>query len=130
MNLWILSVACIIFVAFAAHVVVGTKETAAIEPVSADDELTVNWAQAMCAFQMLSVDLLVVAVALFAVALFDFGPVERPIILLLSLLFLVWGLVWLIQLRWLNKPAAGLLRLPHWIIWFLCSALLYQGSGS
>jgi len=128
LNIWILSVACITLAAFAAHVVVGTRETATVEPVSADDKLTVNWVQAMCAFQMLSVDLLVVAAALFAIAFFDFGPVERPIVLLFSLLFLVWGLVWLIQLRWLNKPAVGLLRLPHWIIWFLCSALLYQGS--
>ncbi|MEO1223988.1 MAG: hypothetical protein AAFX92_07150 [Pseudomonadota bacterium] len=128
MNIWILSVAFITSAAFVAHVVVGTKETATVAPASADDRLTMNWVQAMCAFQMLSVDILVVAAALFAVALFDFGPIERPIVLLLSLLFLAWGLVWLVQLRWLNKPAASLLRLPHWIVWFLCAGLLYLGS--
>ncbi len=128
MNIWIFSVACITLVAFVAHVFVGTRETAAIVPASTDDKLTSNWVQAMCAFQMLSVDLLVVAAVLFAIVFFDFGPVERPVVLLLSLLFFLWGLVWVVQMKWLNRPAATLLRLPHWIIWFFCAALLYQGS--
>lgn len=128
MNIWILSVACITVVACVAHVLVGTKETATIAPTSPDKKLTPNWVQAMCAFQMLSVDLLVVAIALFAIVFFDLGPVERPLVLLFSLLFFLWGLVWVIQLHWLKRPEASLLRLPHWIIWFLCSGLLYQGS--
>lgn len=128
MNIWVLSVACITLIAFIAHVFVGTKETATIAPTSQDKSLTANWVQAMCAFQMLSVDLLAVAAALFAVAFFDFGPAERPIVLLLCLLFFLWGLVWVIQLLWIKSPAATLLRLPHWVIWFFCSGLLYLGS--
>lgn len=128
MNFLVLSVACITLIAFVAHLLVGTRETASIKPASGEEHLVVNWVQAMCAFQMLSVDLLVVAIALFAIGFFDFGPVERPILRLFSLLFFLWALVWIVQLRWLNKPAANLLRLPHWIIWFLCSGLLFFGS--
>ncbi len=128
MNVPVLSVACITLLALVAHVFVGTKETATIAPASQDEKLTANWVQAMCAFQMLTVDLLVVAVALFAVVFFDLGQLERPVVLLFSLLFFLWGLVWVIQLQWLNRPAASLLRLPHWMIWFLCSGLLYLGS--
>ena len=72
MNIPVLIVACITFLAFVAHVLGGTKETAAIEPDRAQPTLTKHWVQAMCAFQMLSVDLLVVAGALFAIALKDF----------------------------------------------------------
>ncbi|WP_108881997.1 hypothetical protein [Anderseniella sp. Alg231-50] len=128
MNVLILTVACITLLALVAHVFAGTKETATIAPASQDEDLTANWVQAMCAFQMLTVDLLVVAVALFAVAFSDLGQLERPIVLSLSLLFFLWGLVWVIQLKFLNRRAAGLLRLPHWMVWFLCSGLLYLGS--
>ena len=61
LNFWVLSVACITLVAFLAHVLIGTRETATIVPPSSDDKLTTSWVQAMCAFQMLSVDLLAVA---------------------------------------------------------------------
>lgn len=130
MNIPVLLVACITLLAAFAHAIVGTKETASIAPASQDDKLTVNWVQAMCAFQMLSVDLLAVAVALFAVVFFDLGAAESQIVIVLSLLFFLWGVVWIIQLRWLNRPAANMLRLPQGVIWFLCSGLLYVGSGA
>lgn len=128
MNIWVFSVACITLIAFLAHVFVGTKETASIAPTATDGKLTTNWVQAMCAFQMLSVDLLVVAAALFAIVFFDFGPMERPAVLSLSLLFFLWGVAWVVQMKWLNRRAATPWRLPHWIVWFVCSALLYLGS--
>ena len=128
MNIPVFIVACISILALVAHIVGGTKETSAIVPASQDDKLTVNWVQAMCAFQMLSVDLLAVTVALFAIALWDIIPHESQVVLFLSLLFFLWGLVWVVQVRWLKRPAASLLRLPHWIVWFLCSGLLYVGS--
>lgn len=128
MNIWVFSVACITLAAFVAHVVIGTRETASIAPASARDKLTPHWVQAMCAFQMLSVDLLVVAAALFGIALVDLGPLERPAILLLSALFFLWGLVWVIQMKWLNRPTVTLWRLPHWLVWFVCAGILYLGS--
>ncbi|WP_300010192.1 hypothetical protein [uncultured Roseobacter sp.] len=128
MNIWVLCVACITLIAFFAHVIVGTKETATLAPRTADEKRTTNWVQAMCVFQMLSVDLLVVAVTLFAIAFIDIGPLERPATLLLSLLFFIWGLVWVVQMKWLNRPAVTLWRLPHWVVWFFCSALLYLGG--
>ena len=128
MNYPVLIVACITLFACVAHVLVGTKETASIAPPEQDKERTANWVQAMCAFQMLSVDLLAVTAALFAVVFLDLGPIETQILRLLSLLYVFWGIVWVVQLRWLNRPAAHLLRLPHWIIWFLCAGLLFYGS--
>lgn len=125
MNIPVLIVAIIMALAVVAHIIGGTRQTADIAPEK--DELTASWVQAMCAFQMLAVDLLAVALLLGAVLIWDMGPVEQVILRLLSLLFLLWGLVWVAQVLWLRRPSATLLRLPHWAVWFLCSGLLYAG---
>ncbi|MDF3414659.1 hypothetical protein HKX54_09360 [Sulfitobacter sp. M57] len=124
MNIPVLIVACITLLAFVAHLIGGTRETASLAPAAQDTERTPHWVQAMCAFQMLSVDLLAVALALFAIALWDMGPQEANFITGFGLLYLAWAAAWVIQLRWLNRPAASLLRLPHWTVWIVCAALL------
>ena len=128
MNIPVLIVACITLLAVIAHVIGGTRETAAIAPDPKDSKLTAHWVQAMCAFQMLAVDLLVVAVALFAIALKDFGEMESVAIQFFSGLFFLWGVVWVVQVVWLKREAVGLMRLPHWIVWFVCSGVLLLGA--
>lgn len=122
-----LIVACVCLVAVIAHVVGGTRETAALRPAESDARLTAHWVQAMCAFQMLAVDLLMVSLVLFAIAFYDLGANESTYVLLLSILFFLWGLVWVIQVVWLKKEARYLFRLPHWLVWFICSGILYWG---
>lgn len=127
MNIPVLIVAVIMALVVVAHVFGGTRETASIEP-EGEDKLILAWVQAMCAFQMLSVDLLAVALLLFAIVFWDLGTAEALILKLLSLLFLLWGVVWVGQVLWLKRPAAKLLKLPHWSVWLVCSGLLYFGS--
>ncbi|MDH5233037.1 MAG: hypothetical protein OEY38_23535, partial [Gammaproteobacteria bacterium] len=103
MNIPVLIVACIMLLALVAHVLGGTKETASIRPNNESDKLTLNWKQSMCAFQMLSIDLLVVMVVLFTVALTDIISFEYELTKILSIIFLLWGVVWLIQLFWLKS---------------------------
>ncbi len=122
-----LIVACVCLAAVIAHVVGGTRETAALKPAKGDARLTAHWVQAMCAFQMLAVDLLVVCLILFAIAFYDLGVYESTYVQLLSILFFLWGLVWAIQIVWLKKGARYLFRLPHWLVWFICSGILYWG---
>ena len=55
----------------------------------------------MCAFQMLTVDLAVVALLLFGVAFGTFGAAEPLVLKALIALFCLWGLVWVVQVRWL-----------------------------
>lgn len=121
-----LIVAFILLAAVIAHVFVGTRETAALRPV--DSHLTTHWAQAMCAFQMLSVDLLAVCVLLFAIALYDLGAIEPTLVLLLAALFLLWGVAWVIQTLWLQRDVKMLFRLPHWLVWFFCSGVLFWAA--
>ena len=125
MNIFVLIVACISALAVVAHVIGGTVEAASLSPKQEDIKLTRNWKQSMCAFQMLSVDLLLVAIVLFFIVFTDVIPFEPQLILFLSLMFMLWGIVWLIQLLWLKSDLKTYLFLPHWMVWFICSALLY-----
>lgn len=127
MNIPVLIVAVIMAVAVVAHIFGGTRETVRIAPDPAATDLTRHWVQAMCAFQMLSVDLLAVSLLLFGVALWDLGPAEDLLIKGLIALFGLWGLVWFVQVHWLKRSGAGVLQLPHWVIWFFCAGLLLFG---
>ncbi len=128
MNIPVLIVACVSLLAVIAHIVGGTIESASIAPDKKNEKLTRNWLQSMCAFQMLAIDLLIVTILLFLISLTDVITFEHELTLLLSLLFFLWGLVWLIQLFWLKNNAKTYLLLPQWIFWFICSALLYWGA--
>jgi hypothetical protein len=55
------------------------------------------------------------------------GPTEDLIPKGLIALFCLWAIAWIIQIRWLNRADAGLLKLPHWIVWFICAGVLSLG---
>jgi hypothetical protein len=128
MNIPVLIVACVMLLAVVAHILGGTKETASIRPSNENEKLILNWKQAMCAFQMLSIDLLVVMVVLFTIALTDTISFEYELTKIISIIIFLWGVVWLIQLVWLKSVKKTYLFLPQWLIWFICSALLYWGA--
>lgn len=135
MNTPVLITACISLLALIAHTFVGTKECTLLSPlsrtnnnVSKSKKLIQHWKQSMCAFQMLTIDLLLVTIILFVIALTELISFETELILFLSLVFFLWGIVWLIQLLWLKTEARTYLHLSQWIFWFICSALLFWGS--
>ena len=128
MNIPIFIVACVSLLAVLAHVFGGTKDNASIAPEKHDALLIRNWKQSMCAFQMLAVDLLLVTIVLFTIALTDIISFEYELTLFLSLVFFLWAVVWLIQLLWLKSERKTFLQLPQWILWFICSGLLYWGA--
>lgn len=128
MNIPVLIVAVITALAVVAHVIGGTRETASLAPDPQDSKTSANWVQAMCAFQMLSVDLAVVTGLLFTIALSDVLPSERLWSLGLSLLFLAWGVAWVVQMLAVQRQGVRLLRLPHFLVWFVCAGLLYVGA--
>lgn len=132
MNIPILIVACISLLALVAHTFVGTKETAAISPGEENGKnqgkLILHWKQSMCAFQMLTVDLLLMTVALFTISLTDIISFEYELTLFLGVVFLLWGIAWLVQLFWLKSTAKTYMALAQWVFWFICSALLFWGA--
>ena len=134
MNIPVLIVACISLLALVAHTFIGTKETATLSPCRENEKLAnsgkliYHWKQSMCAFQMLTVDLLLVTVTLFTISLTDIISFEHELTLFLSLVFLLWGTVWLVQLFWLKSKIKTYFVLAQWVFWFVCSGLLFWGA--
>lgn len=136
MNIQVFIVACITALAFIAHLFSGTRESLSISPLKTGaegnshdlDSLNKNWIQSMCAFQMISVDLLILSGLLFVISLTDIVPFERVVILSLSVLYLLWGLAWLIQLLALKAKLKNYLHLGQWMFWLISSGLLCWGS--
>lgn len=135
MSVPILIAAAIIFIAFVAHTIVGNREALTTRPsasngVSSGDSATVerNWVQSLCAFQMVTVDLFVLSLLLFALAVTELVPARREVALATSVFFALWGLAWLIQLLILRRRLRDYLILSQWLFWFVCSGLLYWGA--
>ncbi len=128
MNIPVLVVAVFTLLALIAHLTGGTIETASLKPTDDDEKKERSWKQAMCAFQMLAVDLAAVTGLLFVIAVTDWLPFEYEITLLLSALYCLWGIGWLIQLLWLKSDVKTYMILPQWVFWFVGSALLYYGA--
>lgn len=124
--------------AVGAHVFVGTRETLALRPTenrptadvavstpSTRGELTRHWAQAMCVFQLVSVDLLLVTIAALLLAFTDVLPAKRDIGLFIAAYLGAWGVVWLVKVERRTYYMLG-----HWMLFFLCAALMVWGAFS
>lgn len=135
-----IAIACVLnSLALVAHLTGGTKETLSIAPSKhvTDDfdagllsKLSRNWTQAVCAFQMLSVDLLLVSILLYLLAFTDLLSPARTFGFALSALYFFWAVAWFIQLLAVKSKPREFLFLGHWMFWFVCSGLVYWGSLS
>ena len=138
MNYQLATVATITAAAFFAHVFGGIPQSLSAEPLKIADKDKVpkletpqrNWVQLMCAFQLVTIDLLAVSVLLFLVALTDVFVQKQLIGFSLAGLYFLWGCSWIVQLFTLKRPAKDYLLLGQWIFWFGCSAVIYWGSLS
>lgn len=138
MNYPILAIAVLTLVAFVLHSTGGVWETLKIKPsrlresketALADTEKNDRiWTQSLCAFQMLGIDLLVMAGVLYALAATDLILQKREVALVCALIFLLWGFVWVVQMLFIKRSFKSLFTLPHWLIWFACSAMVFYGS--
>ena len=138
MNYQLAAVAAITAAAFFAHVFGGIPQSMKAEPAKLGVEDKAgnletpqrHWVQLMCAFQLVTVDLLAVSALLFLVALTDVFVQKQLIGFSLSALYFLRGCSWVVQLFALKRPAKDYLLLGQWIFWFGCSAVIYRGSLS
>ncbi len=128
MNIPVLVVAIVMTLTVLAHVIGGTRETATLEPKGASGKPMANWVQTMSAFQMLTLDLIVVTGLLYVIALRNVLPAEPQITLGLAVYFALQGLLWLGHILWLARPGATALSLPHWLVWLVLAGLLVLGA--
>ena len=138
MNYQLAAVGGLTALALLAHVFVGIRESLSVEPDKLADKDTLesyealerNWVQSMCAFQLVTIDLLVLSALLFVLAFTDILVQKQLIAFVLSAFYFLWGCSWLVQLFALRRKAKDYLLLGHWVFWFGCSALIYWGSLS
>ena len=129
MNIPFLAAALLLTVAFLAHLLVGTRETQSLSP--AEEERTEqkgrNWIQALCAFQLVSVDLLLAIVA-YLLAATQILEAKREIACFMAAYLGTWGVAWLVQLRAVGAGSKNYYLLGQWILFFLCAALMAWGA--
>ena len=123
---WLIA-AILMTLAVIAHVAVGTRETATLEAACADPKQSANWVQSMCAFQMLTIDLIILTAVIYVLALTDIVPQPQLVAMALAWYFALQGILWIGNVVWLRRAGATLLTLPHWALWFICSGLLWFG---
>jgi len=137
MNYPIVTAFGLICLAFIAHMTGGLKDSLSVRPLvntkatPADEssaKLERNWVQLMCAFQLVSVDLLAVATVLYLLAFTQQLAPASGIALGMATLFALWGIAWLLQIGFLRRPSRDYLFLGHWMFWFLCSGLMIWGA--
>ncbi len=89
-----------------------------------------NWVMAICAFQMVAIDLLLLTTVLFLLAFTQWVPQGRLLALALAVLFVLWGLAWFIQLLVFKRRMKDFFILSQWLYWFVCAALMFWGAQS
>ena len=138
MNYQLATAGALTAIALFAHVFVGIRESLSVEPAKLVDPKAVpnygsldrNWVQSMCAFQLVTVDLLVLPFLLFILAFTDILVQKQLLGFGLAAFYFLWGCSWFIQLFTLKRKAKDYMLLGHWLFWFGCSALIYWGSLS
>ena len=138
MNYQLATVGGLTLLALLAHISGGIRQSLSVEPAKLTNKeklvnyetLDRNWVQSMCAFQLVTIDLLVLSTLLFLLAFTDIFLQKQLMGFALAAFYFLWGCVWLVQLFALRRKATDYLLLGHWVFWFGCSALIYWGSLS
>ena len=121
-----------------AHVFGGIRELLSVEPAKLADKkklanfetLDRNWVLSLCAFQLVTVDLLVLSTLLFVLAFTDIIEAKKWVALALAAYYALWGVAWLVQLLALKRRAKDYLPLGQWFFWFVCAGLIFWGAQS
>jgi hypothetical protein len=138
MNYQIAIAGFITLIAFFAHTFVGIRQALTTAPARLTEKGNVvnfevverNWVQSICAFQMVTIDLLALSVLLFLLAFTDILGSKELLALGLAAFYLLWGIIWLLQLLFLKRRAKDFLLLSQWLFWFVCAGLMYWGAQS
>jgi len=120
-----------------AHLFGGIRESLTVRPsvslYGSSDKASFylierSWVQLMCAFQLVSVDLVVIAVVLYLLAFTNYFHQAEHIAFGMAMLFAAWGIVWLVQLFSLRRVKTEYLKLGQWVLWFVSSGLMLWGA--
>jgi len=133
MNIALIVPAVITGLALIAHTLVGTQEALSTSPqkvlsTGLTPAVERHWIQNLCAFQMVTVDLLFVTGLLISCLIMQRYPSEQELLFILSAWFGLWGLAWLVQLLALRCRRRHYWQLCQWCLWMNCSICLYSAA--
>lgn len=152
MNLPFLAVALLMTLAALAHIIIGTRETLGLQPRPAEhrtndgappasrsrthrhheadrmEEARRHWTQALCVFQLVSVDLVLLATCAWLLALTDILPARRELAYLVAGWLGLWCLAWLAQLAAVKTSRRNYGQLGQWVLFLVCAGLMCWGA--
>ena len=126
MNYQLAIVGGLTALALFAHLFGGLRQLLSVEPAKLTDKaklanfetLERNWVLSMCAFQLVTVDLLALSTLLFFLAFTDVFAQKQLMGFALAAFYFLWGCAWLGQLFTLRRKAIDYLLLGQWVFWF------------
>lgn len=131
MNYPITIVGILTLLALLAHGFAGYRESLSTRPPTDRGEaITRNWVQSICAFQLVTVDLLFLSALMIALGTIPELPARRELAWTAAAFYASWGIAWLVQLLLLRQSGKQLLLLGQWLLWFCCAGLLVWGAES
>lgn len=131
MNAFLIVANVLTLLAFFVHTFVGDKELHLIEP---DDEQKPRlkrravWTMTRCGWHWISWDLLMATILLANLNFWDFFSSSDEILLLLTVYFMGYALVWFLTILISKKFKKNFLYLGQWMLLLTISILIYFGS--
>jgi hypothetical protein len=131
MNVPILIAGVLSLVAFIAHAFQGDKEVLMLKPEETDSKIKKqSWVQTRSGWHWVSVDLLFSSILLILISTTEFIENKSSIAQLLSVYFLLTGVVWFITVLFSKNNRKQIFTVGQWIFCFIMSGLIYYGLGN
>jgi hypothetical protein len=92
------------------------------------EEAQRHWTQALCVFQLVSVDLILLTLTVWLLALTDILPARRELAYLVAAWLVLWSLAWLAQLAAVKSARKNYGLLGQWVLFLVCAGLMCWGA--
>ncbi|MEN7548699.1 hypothetical protein AAG747_12315 [Rapidithrix thailandica] len=132
MNIPIVIANVLTLLAFIVHTFIGDKEIRSIEPVAGQAEnfeKQERWTMARCGWHWISFDLLFASIGLGLINFTDFFRDKNTLLLLLSVYFLGYAVVWMITILISRQFPKNMIKLGQWGLLLVISGLIYWGTA-
>lgn len=108
-----------------------TSRTIPEKPITSPppaDEAQRHWTQALCVFQLVSVDLILLTLTVWLLALTDILPARQELACLIATWLGLWCLAWLVQLAAVKSTRKNYGLLGQWVLFLVCAGLMCWGA--
>ncbi len=130
MNIPVLIAGILSLVAFLVHAFMGSKENKILKPdTSVLSKEKETWIQIVSGWNWVGVDLFLSGILFILVACTDIISAKKEILFLLSIYFLLCGIVWLCSVLLSKNSNKQVFVLGQWIFCLIVSGLVFWGQA-